>query len=59
MIGICQQCGRQANLHFCHGCGKWVCSSASCNLKSGLETLGNGLRRVGDILARSPGGRKL
>jgi hypothetical protein len=52
MMGICQQCGRYAQLHFCSGCGKWICSAAVCNLKSGLETLANGLRRIGSGISR-------
>lgn len=37
--GICQQCGRFAQLHYCYGCGKWICSAVGCNVKSGMESL--------------------
>jgi hypothetical protein len=43
MSGICQQCGRVANLHYCKGCGKWVCSSPACNMKSAVESV---LKRI-------------
>jgi len=38
-MGICQQCGRYAKLHYCAGCGKWICSAIACNVKSGIESM--------------------
>lgn len=34
--GQCQRCGRFALLHFCGGCGKWICDSLSCRASSAL-----------------------
>jgi len=35
---FCEYCGLRDSTHFCYGCQKWVCNSATCNILAVVET---------------------
>lgn len=37
--GNCAQCGDFTTLHFCYGCGKWICGKARCNANSVIDAV--------------------